>query len=227
MTIVYGNSNHRCCKDQAMSTDAKTKLEASMQMLKVGKHESATQLIDEALSLKSDYVEAWLFKGLIFGKIGKYSEAQKCYDKAIELNPSYIEAWLVKGALYCTLNNHTEAIRCYDTVLEQKPDSTEAAIYKGYSLERLEKLDEAIQCYQKLMQQKPGEAKGWYALAVVYGNKGDYQEALKYFERALEAKEDYDKAIAGKSLMLIKLGRKDEANQFIQFISQKSQSENL
>ena len=77
------------------------------------------------------------------------------------------------------------------------------------------------------MHQKPGEAKGWYALAVVYGNRGEYQEALRHFERALEAKADYDKAIAGKSLMLIKLGRKEEANQFIQDISHKSQSENL
>lgn len=222
MTAAIENDNHMCCQDRVAGIDAKTKLEASMQMLKAGKHESAICLVDEALELKSDYVEAWMFKGLIYGKLGKLTEALKCYDKAIELNPNYVEAWLVKGAQYGALNNHAEAISCYDEVLKQKPDSTEASIYKGYTLERLEKLDEAIQCYEKLVQLNPSEVKGWYALAVVYGNKGDYQEALRHFERTLEIKGDYDKAIAGKSLMLIKLGRKDEANQFIQHISQKS-----
>ena len=44
---------------------------------------------------------------------------------------------------------------------------------------------------------------------------GDYEEALQDFEQALKMKHDFNEAIVGKSLMLIKLGKIDKANLFV------------
>ncbi len=56
---------------------AATKLKNAVAYESTGKYESALMSIEEALALQANYVDAWLIKGVIYGKLGKYSEAHQ------------------------------------------------------------------------------------------------------------------------------------------------------
>ena len=56
-------------------SNAAFKLKNAMAFESAGKYESALMLIEEALVLQENYVDAWLLKGIILGKFGKCTEA--------------------------------------------------------------------------------------------------------------------------------------------------------
>ncbi len=99
--------------------------------------------------------------------------------------------------------------------MELNPYSIEANSYKVIPFRLLGRLEEALQCYEKILHQKSGDYKIWYTVGIVHGKMGDYEEALQDFEQALKMKHDFNEAIVGKSLMLIKLGKIDKANLFV------------
>ena len=77
---------------------AATKLKNAVAYESTGKYESALTAIEEALALQTNYVDAWLIKGVIYSKLGKCSEALKCYDRIIEIDPQFGDAWRLKAA---------------------------------------------------------------------------------------------------------------------------------
>ena len=85
-------------------SDASKKLKMAVAFEASGKHESALTSTEEALTLQKDYIDAWVFKGILLDKFGKCDEAMKCFDKIIEIKPTYIDAYRLKGATLVSLN---------------------------------------------------------------------------------------------------------------------------
>jgi Tfp pilus assembly protein PilF len=76
--------------ESSSNTDPAIKLRDAVAYDSAGKYESALMSLDEAILIQADYVDAWLIKGVIYGKLGKCNEALKCYDKVIDLDPSRV-----------------------------------------------------------------------------------------------------------------------------------------
>jgi len=60
---------------------AAVKLKDAMTFESTGKYESALTSLDQAIGIQSDYVDAWLIKGVILSKLGRCSEALQCMIK--------------------------------------------------------------------------------------------------------------------------------------------------
>jgi tetratricopeptide (TPR) repeat protein len=118
-----------------------------------GKFESALMLIEEALLIQENYVDAWLLKGVILGKLGKYDEALNCYDKVIELKPNSADAWRLKGAIYGTLKSYDNAAECFGKAIELDPWDIEVRLNFAYSLQKQKKFEDAIKGYEEMLKQ--------------------------------------------------------------------------
>jgi len=90
-------------------------------MLASGNFSLAVEIYKEVLRLNPKSVQAWVNKGISFGKLGKLQEAIKCFDKAIEINSKDEFAWENKGIILHRLNRIRDALECYHKVLEINP----------------------------------------------------------------------------------------------------------
>jgi tetratricopeptide (TPR) repeat protein len=116
----------------------------------------------------------------------QYESALTNLDKALELNSNSTEAWTYKGRASLMLDRYEDALKYCDKALALNPDYDDALANKGTTLYALGKHDKAIYCYSKLTENLA------VALLDFYGSvlkaKGDYEAALKYYERSNEIK---------------------------------------
>ena len=98
--------------------------------------------------------------------------------------------------LYKKANDHFmigeyhEAIDLYDKILEISPTDTKILLMKGIALENIERHKASILEFYKVNQQEPDNITALIGLGVGFGNYGEYNEALTYFEQAYELSPD-------------------------------------
>jgi tetratricopeptide (TPR) repeat protein len=197
--------------DLPINPNAALKLKNAIAFETSGRYESAITALDEALAIQGNYLDAWLVKGVIFGKLGKCSDALKCYDKALEINPRNVDAIRLKGATFTSMGSFEKALECYLKAVEDDPANLNLHLSLAGAYQKLKRFDEAFNVYQDLKRRHPTDPKIDYLVGVMWGNRADYEKALVSFEVALRMKPDFTDAMLGKGLMLAKLGRAEEA----------------
>ena len=200
-------------RNSAAAKDAAIKLRNAVAYESAGKYESALMSVEEALSIRGNYIDAWLVRGVIYGKLGRCSEAIKCYDKIIEIDPTFGDAWRLKAATYTSLAQDDKAVECLTKAVELNPHNLEFRLSLGVALQRLKRFDEALQCYEGAKKERPNDPRIDYYIGLMWGNIADYTKALASFENALRIKSNFTDALLGKGIMLARLNRKDEAKQ--------------
>jgi tetratricopeptide (TPR) repeat protein len=197
--------------DLSINPNAALKLKNAVALESSGKIESALMALDEALAIQGNYLDAWLVKGVLYGKLGKCSDALKCYDKALEINPRHVDAIRLKGATFTSMGSFEKALECYLRAVEDDPANLGLHLSLAGAYQKLKRFDEAFNVYKDLKRRYPNDPKIDYLVGVMWGNRADYEKALVSFESALRMKPDFTDAMLGKGLMLAKMGRAEEA----------------
>ncbi len=86
-----------------------------------------------------------------------------------------------------------------ETSSPAEPEVKEPWREKGIRLAKDKNFNEAVEAFKRAIEEEPEEFFGFNAMAVCYKNMGEYQEAMKNFERALEfaqSQEDEAKVLA-------------------------------
>ena len=84
------------------------------------------------------------------------------------------------------LGEYHEAIELYDEILETSPESKKTSLMKGIALSNLDRHKKSILEFYNVYQQDPQNITALIGLGVGFGNFGEYNEALTYFEQAYE-----------------------------------------
>jgi tetratricopeptide (TPR) repeat protein len=84
-------------------------------------------------------------------------------------------------------------------------------VLEGIELFRQKKMDEAISTIERAIRENPDDALAYNALGVIYTQKGDFENALTSFDKAIALKKPYFKAIYNKFNLLISNGKIDDA----------------
>ena len=106
----------------AMGEPAHGALNRGMACMMRNKHEDALTLIDEAISHKQAYPEAWSNKGVVLNRMGRFEEAVECYKKALEYDPDVLVIMHNLGMiLYYDLDRKHEALKYFKTTVLRDP----------------------------------------------------------------------------------------------------------
>ena len=152
-------------------------------------------------------------QGVALGDLGKHDEALKSYERAIEINPNDAEAWYNKGAVLGNLGKHDEALKCFDKAIEINPNDAEAYGSLGITLLYLSQYKDAIENLEKAknlflerkMQKDADEATGHELRARGLENwsKGDYENAIHHFNKAISIFKAHHLEVISNSLELV------------------------
>jgi Tfp pilus assembly protein PilF len=137
---------------------------------------------------------------------GEFGEAIRLYKKSIELFPT-AEAYTFLGWTYSTLGRYEAAIELCKQAIELDPDFGNPYNDIGAYLVELGRPDEAIAWLEKALAAPRYEARHYPLLNLgrVYQEKGDYRQALAYYNKALAAEPFYQPAHWAKQLLWSRL----------------------
>ena len=100
------------------------------------------------------------------------------------LDPNYFDTYLRIGQLESQQQNWEAALEAYDRAAELRPKDVRAHSARGYVLAQLGRIDEAIEANLQALALAPNDISTLQNLALLYQQKGDYEQALLYAQRA-------------------------------------------
>ena len=104
--------------------------------------------------------------------------------KAVYDEKSY-EINLRLGWLNYLEGNHSESGMYYTRAISLMPYSVEAKLGLIYPLTAIGNMNEVIAQYEKILEIVPNYSIVLYRLGLIYYEKGDYEAALKYFDKVV------------------------------------------
>ena len=112
------------------SLDHRILITSAQILVKIGKRDSAIQVIDKALGIKPNFVEAISFKGFVLERMKNLHEANKNYLKAIHIYDSLLQVEMNKSYLYnktfisLFINDKNYIISELDNIITTMPQDT-------------------------------------------------------------------------------------------------------
>jgi len=176
----------------------------------LGRLDEALACYDQALALDPREKVVHNNRGNVLRQLGRVQQALASIDRALELDPSYADAWSNKGLLFTHAARYEEAIACYERALANDARDTTAWLARSYCLARLGRRQEQLDGIARAIEVDPRNPIAWHNLGVAQLD-GDLPQAVRSFERAIEANPRYAEGWAGKGLALSELGRHEES----------------
>jgi len=178
----------------------------------------ALSAYDRALGLESRLPDAWNGRGATLVRLGRLDEALESFERALELDPGHVPALTNRGVALRDLGRAEDAVESYDRALQIRPDHVFSRNNRGVALMDLGRAHEALASFERAIELKPDYAEAWSnrGRALAAGadpleGMGRADEALASFDRALALNPSYAEALDNKGVLLIELGRTEEA----------------
>jgi len=144
-----------------------------------------------AIKSDSDYVQAYDNLGIIYRRLGKLDKAIEVYKQSISINPIGKAAHENLASAYLMMKQYKNAYNEYEIIVKLYPNDPEG--YFGYADINLQQsqLDAALTNANKALilyqnQKSPLINQAQYLIGIIYYNKGDNNNAIKYVKLAKE-----------------------------------------
>ena len=173
--------------------------------------DQALALLDRALRLKADYVEAQVERGNVLQLLNRHDEALASYESASRLRPGDVEAIYNRALALVALGRHAEALQSFNRVLTIEPRHVRALNNRGGALHVLNRLDEALSSYDQALALEPRFAEALANRGVVLTALNRHSEALESFDKALLITPNDADALYYRGFVLGELNRCEDA----------------
>ena len=175
------------------------------------KHEKAIMHYSRALELKSDYVDAYNARGVVYSMMGQINYALKDFGMVVQLAPDYFPVYLNRGGIHKNDGRYEQALKDFRKVIELQP-----SVYAGYSnrgeVYRLKgDFDRAIADYNRAIQLKPDYAEAYNDRGIAYANKGEVGRAIVDYTEVIELKPSLAGVYYNRGVARLRLGEWEKA----------------
>ena len=164
--------------------------------------------------------EARLLRALAYLKLEEYGKGK---EELVGLNNSSPLYYKVKGIIDYYTGDFYDALKELSIAISIYPLDAELYYYRALTKMRL-----GIAAEDDLntaMNLNPYYAEVYFNKGLIMENAGKYEEAVKYYTKAISINPDYVNAYERRAKALMKLGKEDEAIQDIKVVSEKKKME--
>ena len=187
-------------------------LEQALAYREEGKWPEVIQACETALKLNSKLGDAYKLLGDANQSLGEFSTAIGYYGRAIAIKPDFPEAYANLGTIYAQQKQWQQALDYYQKALELKPDFP--GVYKHVArvwrnLGEPEKAQKILAQAEKLespTQQTPKSPEEFFALGEQACQQGNLQQALKYYQQAVQLAPNFGQAYQRLAAITEKMG---------------------
>ena len=178
---------------------------------------------NQAIGINPNDAIAYYNRGNVYFKQGNYDQAISDYTQAIGINPNYADAYKERGVAYFSKTEYDKTILDLNRAIEINPNDFTAYSGRFYVYLTEENYTQAISDFNKVIELNPGDTKNYLIMGnafnqAAYGlyKKGkNLEEGIKLIDKALEKSPNNGIYLSTKAELLYKLGRYDEAYEYI------------
>lgn len=179
----------------------------------------------EGLMVTEELKEGLLKGNHLFDE-GKYQEALEAYQALIEKFPEAYILYKNIGNCYFQMEDYARAEESYKKILEKDPDDHEAKLYIGNTYANRGENAKALEWYNQIDFEDISDPLVLYNIGSRFYQQSAYQEALRYFQRAVEIKEDFVDGLYQLGLVNLTLGNNERAIEvFTRYLEHDTESE--
>jgi tetratricopeptide (TPR) repeat protein len=149
------------------------------------KYEEATNELTEALKVGVQNPECGFIRGRVLADQNRWAQAAAVYTEVSRLEPDFPEIHTKLSLVFCKLGEGDQALREAKAALGRTPNNAEALKNEGLAFENLRDFDASIDAYQKALKIEPDYEAVHYDLGRVLFYKGDLDQSIVEYKRAL------------------------------------------
>ncbi|XP_068146188.1 protein O-mannosyl-transferase Tmtc3 [Drosophila tropicalis] len=180
--------------------------------------EEADHLYRQAISMRSDYVQAYINRGDILMKLNRTAQAQEVYEQALLYDSENADIYYNLGVVFLEQGKSQQAQVYFNKAIELYPEHEQALLNSAILLQELGG-EEARQLsksrlYQVLDKDQQNE-KVYFNLGMLAMDESSHDEAEQFFKRAIHLKSDFRSALFNLALLLADTQRPLDAVPFL------------
>ena len=157
----------------------------------------------------------WYHHNLVDFHISPKENLEKAFmfgKKTLEMDESDGFAHALLGRIYSRIGKHEKAIESGKRSVELQPNGALVHYFYAKNLDCAGNVDEAITYSRRAIRLNPFPAHYYYqALGIAYLKKGEYENALKEFKKALQQAPESPWSHFNLAIIYIFWGREEEA----------------
>ncbi len=160
-----------------------------------GKYEEASVYCREAVELDSTFAWAHADLGMYYYWNERRPEGDMHFDAAlrhIDKTTEREKLWIL-GLIKSWTGDDEEAIKYTKLFLDKYPDDRDAWYSLGVRYMRAELYENALDAYAKALTLDPHLAKAYINLATCFNYTGEFEEAIRNYQKAFEEQPDWIK----------------------------------
>ncbi len=158
----------------------------------IGRNEDALASFEEALRHEPGSADVLYNRANVLHDLGRPHAALESYAQALHLEPEHAAAWRNQGELLADLGRHGEALASFDRALALDTGHAQAWAHRGGVLNELKHPAAALESCDRAIVLEAAYFGAWWNGAIACMTLKRYEQALRYFRRALERKPDID-----------------------------------
>ncbi|NIM90548.1 MAG: tetratricopeptide repeat protein [Candidatus Aminicenantes bacterium] len=157
-------------------------------------YEEAEKEFETAIRLNPKLFDAYYFYGRTLRVQGKHKQAALVFEQASQVRPEDFQAPTFLVSAYADLGLEKEAseanaraVEVFKKHLELNPDDSRALVLGSFALLKSDDEGTAVEWMERAVALDPEEISILYNAACLYSLMGRVEEALDYFEKAIDS----------------------------------------
>lgn len=180
--------------------------------------EEADILYRQAISMRADYVQAYINRGDILMKLNRTSQAQQVYEKALLYDSENADIHYNLGVVFLEQGKSAQANVYFDKALQLYPEHEQALLNSAILLQEIGGADArklSRERLHKILSKNGENEKVFFNLGMLAMDESDFEAAEQHFKRAIHIKENFRSALFNLALLLADANRPLDAVPFL------------
>ena len=176
--------------------------------------EEADFLYRQAISMRSDYTQAYINRGDILIKLNRTKEAQEVYERALTFDSTNADIYYNLGVVLLEQGRHKQALAYLNRALEIDPDHSQALLNSAMLIQETGNTalrHTALDRLHQLVTKGKANERVYFNLGMLSMDEKDLGQAEIWFRKAIELKPEFRSALFNLALLLSDSGRPLEA----------------
>ncbi|XP_037032367.1 protein O-mannosyl-transferase Tmtc3 [Bradysia coprophila] len=180
--------------------------------------EEADRLYRQAISMRADFVQAYINRGDVLIKLNRTKEAQDVFELALRYDKDNPDIHYNLGVVHLEQGKPTEALTSFNRALEIHPMHESALLNSAILLQELGGQEFRLIARGRLLtllDKDHNNERVHFNLGMLAMDDRDINEAEKWFRQSVKLKSDFRSALFNLALLLADDNRSLEAEPFL------------
>ncbi|XP_064490379.1 protein O-mannosyl-transferase Tmtc3-like isoform X2 [Ornithodoros turicata] len=185
--------------------------------------EEADSLYKQAISMRVDYIQAYINRGDILIKLNRTREAQDVYERALQLDSTNPDIFYNLGVVFLEQGKVDDALLYFNKALLLDPDHEQALMNSAILIQESGSAKLRSVAYQRLkflLQKGKRNERVYFNLGMLSMDDKNVEEAEDWFKKAIQVKQNFRSALFNLALLLSDSERPLEAVPYLKQLLQ-------